>query len=190
MYHFRPICGILCSDGKARDIVFPLAVHCGDQPEQCDIIGLMKNTQCSRPCNDCMVGKGHLFDALPGRPRTEAELTAVRDQVWAILRHGAPGAKKAAADLLGKHSMRYMNIQVYTHIYLYIRIYTVGCLWGAWGMPVPYIYAYIRIYPCICVYIPAFLFHSRFGRSIPSSTLSPASRPTGCTRRTKDSSKR
>ena len=51
----RPIKGIMCSDGNKRDIVFPLAVHCGDWPEQCDIAGLMKNTQCAQPCNDCHV---------------------------------------------------------------------------------------------------------------------------------------
>ena len=96
--------------------MFPLSVHCGDWPEQCDIIGLMKNTQCTRPCNDCKIGKGHLFDAVSGPPRTEAELTAVRDRVWAMLNNGC--TKTAAANRLAEHSMRFMNIQVYIRVYI------------------------------------------------------------------------
>lgn len=101
---------VQCSDGVTRWVVFPLACHCGDWPEQCDICGLMRSTQSRKPCNDCEVKQGSLFSPARAPPRTEAGLSEVRTRVDAILAES--GLKKDAEALLQEHSMRYMRRQV------------------------------------------------------------------------------
>jgi hypothetical protein len=46
---------VVCGDGVTRSVVMPLAMHCGDWPEQCVIAGLMQGTNAQRPCNQCEV---------------------------------------------------------------------------------------------------------------------------------------
>lgn len=46
---------VKCGDGVVRKLIFPVALHVGDWPEQCDICGLMSSTGAKLPCNYCEV---------------------------------------------------------------------------------------------------------------------------------------
>jgi hypothetical protein len=102
---YRPM-ELLCSDGKIRNVVFPLCFHAGDWPEQCDIAGLMKSTTAAEPCNQCHIHKSELFNCKLGRPRTLEELQETRAAAEAEEDSGTRGCVGRAKAMYVDSSMR------------------------------------------------------------------------------------
>ena len=93
-------------------VVFQLAMHAGDWPEQCDLVGLCKGTQAGKPCNMCEISVKELFTSELGCPRTVEGLEATRNAAEAEEYEGKRGWVTRAAKILSEASMRAADIEV------------------------------------------------------------------------------